>query len=66
MKTLKLKGYKDFESSCYIWDKVESPIGIVQIIHGMQEHAKRYNDFAKFLNSSHILLLLNDLPDDYS
>ena len=25
--------------------------GIVQIFHGMAEHAKRYDDFAKFLNA---------------
>ena len=48
MKTIKLKGYQNFELVGYVWDKVEKPTGIVQIIHGMQEHAKRYNDFAKY------------------
>lgn len=61
MKTIKLKGYQDFESSCYLWDKVESPIGVVQIIHGMQEHAKRYNDFAKFLNNQGYIVFASDL-----
>ena len=61
MKTLKLKGYQDYESSCYIWDNVESPIGIVQIFHGMQEHAKRYNEFAKFLNSKGYIVFASDL-----
>lgn len=61
MKTLKLKGYNDFELSCYIWDKVENPTGVVQIIHGMQEHAKRYNDFAKYLNSQGLIVCASDL-----
>lgn len=61
MKTLKLKGYQDYESSCYVWDKVESPVGIVQIIHGMQEHAKRYNEFAKFLNTKGYIVFASDL-----
>lgn len=61
MKTIKLKGYQNFELSCYVWDKVENPIGVVQIIHGMQEHAKRYNDFAKYLNSQGLIAFASDL-----
>lgn len=61
MKTLKLNGYKDFELACYVWDNVKEPIGVVQIIHGMQEHAKRYNDFAKFLNSKGFIVFASDL-----
>ena len=61
MKTIILKGYQDYESSCYIWDKVENAIGVVQIIHGMQEHAKRYNNFAKFLNSKGYIVFASDL-----
>jgi len=61
MKTLKIKGYNDFELSCYIWDKVEKPKGIVQIIHGMQEHARRYNDLAKYLNSQSLIVFASDL-----
>ena len=61
MKTLKLKGYNDFELCCYVWDKVEKPTGIIQIIHGMQEHAKRYAEFAKFLNSKGYIVFASDL-----
>ena len=60
MKTLKLKGFNDYESSCYLWDKVDKPVGVVQIFHGMQEHAKRYNDFAKFMNEQgYIVFVIN-------
>lgn len=61
MKTIKLKGYNNFELSCYAWDNVDKPIGIVQIIHGMQEHAKRYNDFAKYLNKQGLIVFASDL-----
>lgn len=61
MKTLKLKGYNDFELTCYTWDNVKEPQGVVQIIHGMQEHAKRYNDIAKYLNSQDLIVFASDL-----
>lgn len=61
MKTIKLKGYQDFELACYVWDKVENPKGVVQIIHGMQEHAKRYDQFAKYLNSVGLIAFASDL-----
>lgn len=61
MKTVKLKGYQDFQLVGYIWDNVENPKGVVQIIHGMQEHAKRYDDFAKFLNTQGLIVFASDL-----
>ncbi|MBE5757421.1 MAG: alpha/beta hydrolase [Clostridiales bacterium] len=61
MKVIKLKGYNNFELVGYIWDKVENPTGVVQIIHGMQEHAKRYTNFAKYLNSQGLIVFASDL-----
>lgn len=61
MKTKKLKGYNDFELACYIWDHVENPKGVVQIIHGMKEHARRYSDLAKYLNSQGLIVFASDL-----
>lgn len=61
MKTLKLDGYNNFKLACYLWDKVENPKGIVQIIHGMQEHALRYDKFAKYLNSQGLIVFASDL-----
>ena len=34
----------------YVWENVREVKGIVQIFHGMSEHALRYEDFALFLN----------------
>ena len=61
MKTIKLKGYEEFELVGYAWDNVEQPIGVIQIIHGMQEHALRYNHFARYLNSQGFIVFASDL-----
>ena len=38
----------------YVWKDVKEPKGIVQIFHGMAEHAGRYDDFAKFFTYNHV------------
>ncbi|MGL4606523.1 MAG: lysophospholipase [Eubacteriaceae bacterium] len=38
----------------------KAPKGVVLIVHGMAEHAKRYEDFAKFLNSKELLVYVHD------
>ncbi|WP_069997234.1 alpha/beta hydrolase [Cellulosilyticum sp. I15G10I2] len=44
----------------YVWNKVDTPKGVVQIFHGMAEHAKRYTDFAAFLNYNGFIVYAND------
>lgn len=44
----------------YEWNNVENPKGIVQIIHGMAEHAKRYAEFAKALNKAGFIVFAAD------
>lgn len=78
MKTLNIEGHNNFKLFGYIWDKVDNPTGVVQIIHGMQEHALRYDKFAKYLNTKGLIVfasdlrghgqtaLLNNLPFGYS
>ena len=61
MKTVKLEGYDNFELVGYLWDKVENPVAVLQIIHGMQEHALRYNSFARHLNKHGIIVFASDL-----
>lgn len=39
----------------------ENPKAIFQIIHGMQEHIERYDDFANFLCSNGYNVILNDI-----
>ncbi len=61
MEKLEVKGFRGDSVVGYFWGKVENPKAIVQIVHGMQEHAKRYDDFAKYLNSKGYIVFANDL-----
>jgi alpha-beta hydrolase superfamily lysophospholipase len=46
--------------SVYCWDEVETPRAIIQIFHGMAEHAGRYAGFAKYMNTQDIIVIGND------
>ncbi|MDE6570978.1 MAG: alpha/beta hydrolase [Alphaproteobacteria bacterium] len=50
MKELKFIASDGKKLTCVLWDRVTRPVGVVQIIHGMDEHVRRYDRFAKFLN----------------
>ena len=45
---------------CTLWDSVKKPIGIVQLIHGMNEHVNRYDRFAKYLNKNGFIVFGDD------
>ncbi len=60
-KTIKLLGYHDIMLHTYVYDEVENPKAVVVIVHGMQEHAFRYDNFAKHLNKNGFIVLANDL-----
>jgi len=57
MKTLEFifKTFDNVEIQVYQWfpDNQDTLKGIVQISHGMAEHAGRYVEFAEFLVSNH-------------
>ena len=44
----------------YAWDEVAEPRGVVQIAHGLAEHASRYDRLATALNSAGFLVRAND------
>lgn len=54
------KSFDDKEIYIHEWLDVEKPVGIVQIIHGMVEHAGRYDNFAKYLNEHGYLVIADD------
>ncbi|MEG1509952.1 MAG: alpha/beta hydrolase, partial [Clostridia bacterium] len=60
MKEINFKAYKDYELNLCIWDDVKNPKGVVQIVHGMAEHVKRYDVLAKFLNQNGYICLGDD------
>ncbi len=59
-KEMKLKTHDHSSLHLYVWDEVEKPIGIVQIVHGMSEHGARYNLFAETLNKAGYIALADD------
>lgn len=61
MKEFKLQDSKQRDIQCYKWDNVNNIKGIVQIIHGAREHAKRYDHLANYLNSKGYIVFSNDI-----
>ena len=68
---------EDIKISACFWPAASTPVGAVQICHGMAEHIARYEEFVKLLNENgfHVYGLdmpghgesaaLNDLPLGY-
>ena len=46
----------------YVWQPKGRPKAVVQIIHGMAEHAGRYGRFARELNAAGYAVVAQDLP----
>ena len=42
------------------WEPKGKPVGIFQIIHGISEHAARYDDFARYLTERGFLVVAED------
>lgn len=55
-----IKGKDGKEIFVYCWDKVSEPKAVVQIFHGMAEHAGRYKRFAEYLNSKGYIVYADD------
>ncbi|MDE6398149.1 MAG: alpha/beta hydrolase [Clostridiales bacterium] len=46
--------------SLKVWDDVQNPRGVLQLIHGMAEHVSRYNDFAAYMNGEGFIVVGDD------
>lgn len=60
MKPEKFKSFDGTVIQCYLWNDVKNPKGVVQISHGMAEHARRYDNFANFLNKNGFIVYADD------
>ncbi len=60
MKTEKFTSFDGTVLQCYLWADVRNPKGVVQIAHGMAEHARRYDNFATFLNKNGYIVFADD------
>lgn len=45
-----------------LWDSVQEPRAMVQFVHGMAEHVRRYEEFARYLNNKGIIAGGHDHP----
>jgi len=61
MENIKIKGFHDLSINAYIIEPKGKTKGIIQIIHGMQEHATRYEQFMKFLAQNGYIAFASDL-----
>lgn len=60
MKYEKFTSFDGTVLQCYVWDDVRNPKAVVQISHGMAEHARRYDNFANYLNANGIIVFADD------
>lgn len=60
MKNIKIKSFDELELNAYLYEAKE-PKAIIQIVHGMQEHGKRYDYTCKELNKHGFTCLVSDL-----
>ena len=61
MKEIKIKGFHDLELETFIFDQVNKPKAVVLIVHGMQEHCLRYQEFANLLDKCTYSAIASDL-----
>ncbi|AQY50970.1 hydrolase [Listeria weihenstephanensis FSL R9-0317] len=57
---LKIETHDQSPLHVHIWEEVQKPVGIVQIVHGMAEHGARYADFAHYLNGQGFIVIADD------
>jgi alpha-beta hydrolase superfamily lysophospholipase len=60
MDALSLTSRDGTEVACYRWPATTKPIGILQIAHGMGEHARRYAHVAEYFNRAGFHVVAND------
>ncbi len=60
MKEIKLMDSFSHSLHTYIFDDVTQNKGVVQLVHGINEHGKRYHEFAEFLNSQGYVVFIHD------
>lgn len=60
MKEVNFTSFDNTRLSCYLWDEVQSPKGVIQIIHGMASYASRYDSFSRVLNDNGYIVFADD------
>lgn len=56
-----IESSKGIKISCRIWkEELEEYKGVIQLVHGMQEHIGRYKEFAEFLSKRGYIVIGHD------
>lgn len=61
MNKVTLQTTKNNNVAVYLYDDVQAPKAVIQIVHGAAEHFTRYEDFIKFLNSNGYICVGGDI-----
>ena len=57
---MELRSFDGKKIYVHEWLDVENPKGVVQIVHGMAEHAARYESYARYLNEHGYIVVADD------
>jgi alpha-beta hydrolase superfamily lysophospholipase len=60
MDSFKILTSEGVEIQAYCWLPAGKPVAVLQIAHGMQEYAQRYDHFARWMNANNIAVYAND------
>ncbi len=60
MKEIRLPDSHENMLNVYIFDDVKEPKGVVQVVHGINEHGERYVEFCEFLNKNGYIAIIHD------
>lgn len=60
MERVRVKGRDGYSLDVHLFE-IPEPEGVVQIIHGMEEHQERYEPFVRFLNQNGYTVLTSDM-----
>lgn len=60
MKSYFIKSHDGKKLFLATWDNVKEPKGVIQIIHGMNEHIGRYENIARYLNDKGFIVYGDD------
>jgi putative nucleotidyltransferase with HDIG domain len=60
MQNLIIETRDHLQVQAYAWLPQGKPVAVMQIAHGMQEHARRYDHFARWMNAHQVAVFAND------
>ena len=60
MKSYFIKSHDGKKIFIGVWDEVENPKAVIQMVHGMGEHIGRYENVANYLNSKGFIVYGDD------